>query len=82
MTMAASGVAALASVAEAGPPDMLLADLRMPQMDGDALAAKFRPGAADLKVLYLTGFSRRCSATAPSCGKVKRFSKNRAHRRP
>jgi CheY-like chemotaxis protein len=58
VTMAASGVAAVASVAEAGPPDLLLTDLKMPQMDGDELAAKLRQGTPDLKVLYLTGFSQ------------------------
>jgi CheY-like chemotaxis protein len=30
----------------------------MPQMDGDALAARLRHDAPDLKVLYLTGFSQ------------------------
>jgi two-component system, cell cycle sensor histidine kinase and response regulator CckA len=58
VTRASSGVAAMATVAEEGPPDLLLTDLKMPQMDGDELAAKLRQATPDLKVLYLTGFSQ------------------------
>jgi CheY-like chemotaxis protein len=58
VTMATSGAAAIATVAEEGPPDLLLTDLKMPQMNGDELAAKLRQATPDLKVLYLTGFSQ------------------------
>ena len=49
---------ALALVGEQGDPDLLLTDLKMPQMDGDELAGRLRHNAPDLKVLYLTGFSQ------------------------
>jgi CheY-like chemotaxis protein len=58
VSSASSGNAAIASVEQFGPPDLLLTDFKMPQMDGDELAARLRRSAPDLKVLYLTGFSQ------------------------
>ena len=58
VTTAGDGAAAIAAVAEKGPPDLLLTDLKMPQMNGDELAARLRRDVPDLKVLYYTGFSR------------------------
>jgi two-component system cell cycle sensor histidine kinase/response regulator CckA len=47
-------------VAEAdGRPDLLLTDLKMPMMDGDALAARVREIHPDIPVLFLTGFSEQ-----------------------
>jgi two-component system cell cycle sensor histidine kinase/response regulator CckA len=47
-------------VAEAeGRPDLLLTDLKMPMMDGDALAARVREIHPDVPVLFLTGFSEQ-----------------------
>jgi CheY-like chemotaxis protein len=54
LTEAASGADALARI-QAGPPlDLLITDLRMPEMAGDELARQVRTRAPDVKVLYLT----------------------------
>lgn len=58
VTTAADGPAAIASVAQDGPPDLLFTDYKMPRMDGDELAARLRQRTPDLKVLYLTGYSQ------------------------
>ena len=55
--VAENGPSAIDAVAESGYPDLLLTDVKMPQMQGDELAAKLRQGSRDLKVLYLTGLS-------------------------
>jgi two-component system, OmpR family, lantibiotic biosynthesis response regulator NisR/SpaR len=55
--VANGGPSAIRVVANAGYPDLLLTDLKMPQMRGDELAATLRRGRLDLKVLYLTGMS-------------------------
>lgn len=55
VTTATSGPVAIALTQHDGPPDLLLTDYKMPQMDGDALAARLRQETPDLKVLYLTG---------------------------
>jgi CheY-like chemotaxis protein len=44
------------------PVDVLVTDMMMPQMLGDELARRLRQSHADLKVLYLTGFSDRLFA--------------------
>jgi CheY-like chemotaxis protein len=41
-----------------GAPALLLSDLKMPEMDGDELAARLRRSTPDLKVLYLTGYAQ------------------------
>ena len=56
-TVAADGPEALAIVAEHGTFDLLVTDLRMPQMMGDELARQLRLADPFLKVLYLTGYS-------------------------
>jgi two-component system cell cycle sensor histidine kinase/response regulator CckA len=58
VTTASDGPGAIAVVAEHGAPDLLLTDFRMPQMDGDELAARLRQSLPDLKILYLTGYSQ------------------------
>jgi two-component system cell cycle sensor histidine kinase/response regulator CckA len=58
VTTAGDGPGAIALVAERGAPDLLLTDFRMPQMNGDELAARLRQSLPDLKVLYLTGYSQ------------------------
>jgi two-component system cell cycle sensor histidine kinase/response regulator CckA len=58
VTTAANGPAAISSIAHHGPPDLLLTDFKMPQMDGDELAARLRQRTPDLKVLYFTGYSQ------------------------
>jgi two-component system, cell cycle sensor histidine kinase and response regulator CckA len=57
-SVAESGPSAIDFVAACGYPDLLLTDLKMPQMYGDELAAKLRRGRPELKVLYLTGLSQ------------------------
>src|SRR5882672_4073140 len=56
VTTAGDASEAIALVQEHGAPALLLSDLKMPQMDGDALAAVLRQSTPDLKVLYLTGY--------------------------
>jgi CheY-like chemotaxis protein len=58
VTIASNGPAAIDTVAREGAPDLLLTDFKMPQMDGDELAARLRQSTPDLKVLYLTGYSQ------------------------
>jgi CheY-like chemotaxis protein len=58
VTTAGHGAAAIAHVEQHGAPDLLLTDFKMPQMDGDELAARLRQSIPDLKVLYLTGYSQ------------------------
>jgi CheY-like chemotaxis protein len=58
VTTAGDGPGAIATVEEHGAPDLLLTDFRMPQMDGDELAARLRQSVPDLNVLYLTGYSQ------------------------
>jgi CheY-like chemotaxis protein len=58
VTTAANGAAAIAAATQQGAPDLLLTDFKMPQMDGDELAARLRQSWPDLKVLYLTGYSQ------------------------
>jgi CheY-like chemotaxis protein len=55
VTVASSGLEALA-VAESSPPfEMLVTDLSMPGMAGDEVARQLRRQRPALKVLYLTG---------------------------
>ena len=58
VTSASSGPAAIEAVGLDGPPDLLLTDFKMPEMDGEELAARLRQATPDLKVLYLTGYSQ------------------------
>ncbi len=58
VTTAADGPQAIAKVEQEGAPELLLTDFKMPQMDGDELAARLRQLLPDLKVLYLTGYSQ------------------------
>lgn len=56
-TTAASGPEALSVIEFASPFDLLLTDVRMPEMTGDELARRIRQRNPQVKVLYLTGFS-------------------------
>ena len=47
--------------------DLLLTDIRMPGIDGWALAERFRERRPDLPVVYATGFAE---ARRPVCGSV------------
>ena len=52
---ASSGKEALEQLAEGAPLDLLIADLRMPDMEGNEVARRVRALDPDVKVLYLTG---------------------------
>ena len=56
---ASSGKAALEQMSTGRPLDLLLTDLRMPEMEGDELARQVRTRAPDLRVLYLTSHADR-----------------------
>ena len=51
---ASSGKEALERIAKGPALDLLITDLRMPEMEGDELARRVRTLEPDLKVLYLT----------------------------
>ena len=56
---ASNGKEALDRMTEGAPPDLLLTDLRMPEMEGDELARQVRKIAPHVKVLYLTSHADR-----------------------
>lgn len=53
---AADGPRAIA-IAETDPFELLLTDVRMPDMTGDEVARRIRLRQPEVKVLYLTGYS-------------------------
>src|SRR4029077_5953801 len=53
LTEAASGKDALEQIGKGPALDLLITDLRMPEMEGDELARQVRPQAPPLKGLYL-----------------------------
>lgn len=55
--LAFSGQSAVATAHACGHVDLLLTDVMMPEMLGDALAHTLRREDPDLPVLYLTGYS-------------------------
>jgi two-component system cell cycle sensor histidine kinase/response regulator CckA len=56
---ASSGKEVLERVAKGAVFHLLIADLRMPEMEGDELARRLRMLEPDLKVLYLTSHADR-----------------------
>jgi two-component system cell cycle sensor histidine kinase/response regulator CckA len=65
LSEAGSGREALAHIAKGGALDLLLTDLRMPEMEGDELARQARTNDRDLKVLYLTSHADRLFDAKP-----------------
>jgi two-component system KDP operon response regulator KdpE len=65
LTEASSGKAALEHVSKGGPLDLLITDLRMPDMEGDELARQFRILEPCLRVLYLTSHVDRLFEAKP-----------------
>jgi two-component system cell cycle sensor histidine kinase/response regulator CckA len=65
LTEALSGKDALAQIAEGPALDLLITDLRMPEMEGDELARQVRMRDRDLKVLYLTSHADRLFEAKP-----------------
>lgn len=55
VTEAATGLAAIAMLAEGAPLDLLMADLDMPELGGDEMVRRIRATRPDLRVLYVTG---------------------------
>jgi CheY-like chemotaxis protein len=62
---ASSGKDALAQIAKGPALDLLITDLRMPEMEGDELARQVRLLDPDLKVLYLTSHADRLFEAKP-----------------
>jgi two-component system cell cycle sensor histidine kinase/response regulator CckA len=62
---ASSGKDALGKVAAHPALDLLITDLRMPEMEGDELARQVRTHEPDLKVLYLTSHADRLFEAKP-----------------
>ena len=56
---ASSGKDALAHFPKGPALDLLITDMRMPEMEGDALARQIRTLEPDLRVLYLTSHADR-----------------------
>ena len=56
---ASSGEDAIELIAKGVSLDLLITDLRMPDMEGDELARRVRTRDPDLKVLYLTSHADR-----------------------
>jgi two-component system cell cycle sensor histidine kinase/response regulator CckA len=62
---AGSGKDALAQIAKGRALDLLITDLRMPEMEGDELARQVRTREPDLRVLYLTSHADRLFEAKP-----------------
>jgi len=65
LTEASSGKDAIERIAKRPALDLLITDLRMPEMDGDVLARQVRTRMPDLKVLYLTSHADRLFEAKP-----------------
>jgi two-component system, cell cycle sensor histidine kinase and response regulator CckA len=62
---ATSGRDALAQIPKGPSLDLLITDLRMPEMEGDELARRVRALDPNLKVLYLTSHADRLFGVKP-----------------
>jgi CheY-like chemotaxis protein len=71
--VASDGPEALAIVEAGGPFDLLLADVVMPEMNGDELARRLLKREPDLKVLYFTGYSDQLFAERIPLGENEAF---------
>lgn len=65
LSEATSGKDALEQVTKGPPLDLLITDLRMPEMEGDELARQVRALDPDLRVLYLTSHADRLFGVKP-----------------
>ena len=65
LSEASSGKEALAHIAKGATFDLLITDLRMPEMEGDELARQVRALEPTLKVLYLTSHADRLFGAKP-----------------
>lgn len=57
LSEASSGQEALDRLAKGPVPDLMITDLRMPEMDGAELVRRVRLHEPDMKVLYLTSYA-------------------------
>jgi CheY-like chemotaxis protein len=57
LTVASGGNDALQQLTHGAVPDLLITDVRMPEMEGDELARRARLLEPNLKVLYLTSYT-------------------------
>jgi Response regulator containing CheY-like receiver, AAA-type ATPase, and DNA-binding domains len=57
VVLAADGLEALGRLREDGDVDLVVADLRMPRMGGQALGQELRARDPDLPVLYISGYA-------------------------
>jgi two-component system, cell cycle sensor histidine kinase and response regulator CckA len=72
---ATNGVEALELAAGAQPHvDAVVTDVRMPQMDGEALAAALRQANPDLPILFVSGFNGGPAPTPPGTLLAKPFT--------
>jgi two-component system, cell cycle sensor histidine kinase and response regulator CckA len=62
---ATGGKEALQRIPKNPPLNLLITDLRMPEMEGDELARQVRALEPDLKVLYLTSHADRLFGVKP-----------------
>lgn len=62
---ATSGKEALEQIPKNASLDLLITDMRMPEMEGDELARQVRALDPDLKVLYLTSHADRLFGVKP-----------------
>jgi two-component system cell cycle sensor histidine kinase/response regulator CckA len=65
LTEASSGKDALEKIGKGSTLDLLITDLRMPEMEGDELARQVRTLEPDLRVLYLTSHADRLFGAKP-----------------
>lgn len=65
VTEASNGLEAIALLSQGAPLDLLLADLDMPELNGDEMVRRIRLARPDLKVLYVTGHIDRLMDARP-----------------
>jgi two-component system cell cycle sensor histidine kinase/response regulator CckA len=62
---AANGLDGAANIETGGPVDLVIADLRMPGLDGAGMVCRIRAAHPDTKILYLSGFIDSLMDTRP-----------------
>jgi two-component system cell cycle sensor histidine kinase/response regulator CckA len=70
---ASSGTEALEQLPKRPYLDLLITDLRMPEMEGDELARRVRLQEPDLKVLYLTSHADRLFEAKPQLWEAEAY---------
>ena len=70
---AQDGPAALSLIDNDHPVDLVVADLKMPDMDGDEMACRLRTLHPDLKILFVTGHVDQLFTAQPVLWKHEAF---------